>query len=509
MLTQTIGGVCSLQAIATHTDANRHAQMNRYPGPTLSWAKRWQFTILVFAIVLTLFAGATVKEISGTAAFYAHLARDIADAGDPTLPYRGDHPYLLKPPITLWMAAAAIKLLGPTSLAASFFSRLFGVFAVLLTYAIARRWYGSTTAWFAALVLVTLSTFHQTTATFRMDSCLTAGVLLAFLGYLHSIFWWGGAAYFGGVALGVLAKGVPGLAPLLLAPLHIMLSGRTPTIHPYFARWGILLLPLVVWYGYLWQLHGARIATELVTDAARGPSESFWQHVRSAAATYIVRPLGRHWPWVPFTLAGFWFAIREVTARELARPKRARAALLLIWIGVTIGLAAIKPEQDIRYLYIALPPAAILTGRTLARTFRGRVPHWLASGLLVLTGTALLLVSGLGWFTRDTRPAVAAMVERTRARPAPTAPIAVIGAVDEYNYRANRQSIEADWAAYYLGLPVRLLHWKKVTAADIAAEPFVLLAPFPSRDAVMARLDLRETLKAKQFIFAVPPASPN
>lgn len=144
---------------------------------TDAWTAResLNFGWLLLASVAVLFAGATVDELHGTPTFYASLAREIVEAGDPLAIFRGDAAYLLKPPLVIWLAAASSALLGLSEFAVTLPSRLAAVLAIAFAYLLCRRLLGSTAAWIAALILLTNSTFIQFSTTLRMDSMLLAG----------------------------------------------------------------------------------------------------------------------------------------------------------------------------------------------------------------------------------------------------------------------------------------------------------------------------------------------
>ena len=83
---------------------------------------RW--TILLAASFLLLFAQAHDARLHGDALMYAGEARLIADSGEyATLRFGQELNH--HGPLLFWLTAIAIKILGPTPFAATFFSRLF------------------------------------------------------------------------------------------------------------------------------------------------------------------------------------------------------------------------------------------------------------------------------------------------------------------------------------------------------------------------------------------------
>ncbi|MCC7412716.1 MAG: glycosyltransferase family 39 protein [Gammaproteobacteria bacterium] len=486
--------------MSPHADRGRARAVRAWLGATAS--PRGSVAVLAAASLIVLFAGAGSKEIHGTSIFYASLARDIADAGDVLGIYRGADAYLLKPPALVWLTALAVKLLGPTSFAGTLFARLSGVAVVLLTYALGRRLFGPAAAWLGAVMLLTNSTFHQFSSALRMDALMTAGVLLAVIGYLEAGRRWGPYAFFGGLALGLLAKGPQVLGVLLLVPAHALVLGRWPPLRRCWPAALLLSLPLA-WYGWLLSEHGARVWQELAADAARGGSESIQLQLSSAWREYVHKPLLRFWPWLPLLLAGCVYGGYRCTARGVTRAVRADAGLLLVWVGAVFVAAAIKPDHDLRYVYPALPPLSLLAGALAAHLLRQQLPRWalalaacLAAGLFVAT-----LVPGL--LGKDTRPAIAAMHRRLDAALAPGEPVLVVGFHVNNPPGPRRQSTHVDWVHYYFGRDAHVIAPHRARAADVAAAPVVLVARYGKRAQVLAALDLETLVAGEEMVLAV------
>lgn len=455
--------------------------------------------VLAAFVVLVLFAGLASKQVHGTAALYASLARSIADSGDPLGVFTGPEAYLLKPPLLIWLTAAAVELLGPTSAAATLATRASGVLLVLLTFLLARRLFGFTAAWCAALVLATNSTFHQFSTSVRMDALLMCGVLMAVLGYFHGARRWAPWLLFGGLAVAVLAKGPPGLLPLLLLPLHWLVARPPLAAGRYWlAAASLLLLPLA-WYAFLIDANGARVWEELAADVNRGHRISLAEQLASAADAYLLKPLRRWWPGLPFMIAGLVLAAMQL--RRAGREARAGAVLLLAWVAIVALVSAAKPDHDIRYLFMALPALAVLAGAAAARLLPAGPPNWLTAAVAVL---AMAVLPAAGWLEPDDRGEMQRIRGYLDARLGAGEAVTVIGSWGNYDPGPRRQHTEVDWTHYYLGRPARMHDARQAAHADIDGVPFVLVSRYVRSAELLRRLGLEPLIRAEEITLAVP-----
>ena len=304
--------------------------------------------LLVIASVLILFAEASIKELHGTAVFYASLVREIIDSGNPMLIYTDERAYFIKPPLVLWMSAAFAKIYGLSNFTVTLTSRLAGVGVVFLTYVLIRRWWSHPIAWLSALAVLTNSTFVQFTATMRMDSLMMFGFLLSLNGWFYRTAWWSPIALFSGITIAVLSKGPLGFAAIPLILLHAFLL-RTPVLAKRDWWWALLLLPILMWFGTLFVFHGFRPFSEFGVDTLRVstmPHLNAWQSIFDE---YLVKPARRYWPWIPFMLVGIFIACRGIFDRTLDHDSRINYFWLLIWFAVVFISSALKPDHDIRY----------------------------------------------------------------------------------------------------------------------------------------------------------------
>ncbi len=377
--------------------------MNRPPSPsTRRVALPWG---LLGALAVLLIATAwltrdLVQPRSGDAVRYAALARTMVDSGDWVEPRILGRPYFRKPPLMLWLTAASISLLGPTSVAAALPSALIGIALVLLLHGVACRVLGPRAGLFAPLVLLANAGFCRVTATCRMDSLLHLSCLAAVIAARcirpralgHGLFWMA-------LAVGFLTKG-PGV--LLVLPVLMVVSILRRDPEPFGRRtfWltALVFLVLVVpWYAHMGAAHGS----------------IFWEvHL----GRQIVRRL------IPTTLApldrligGFGFlgvigALGAIGAALAIRDRVRRKAppsggpwdrgwwltTCAVWILAVLIFHLVNRSGFPRYLYHALAPTAILAAYGVNRLIPSHLRARTFAGALMVIALILLPLVGSG-----------------------------------------------------------------------------------------------------------------
>ena len=454
--------------------------------------------LVVLALVIMLSAAHT-REVHGTAALYASLARSIADSGDPFGVFTGPQAYLLKPPLLMWITAAFVKVLGPTSLAATLAVRLTGLLLVLLTYFLARRLFGTTVAWCAALVLVTNSTFHHYATTIRMDALLTLGVLLALVAWLHGRHRLAPGVFFVGLSIAILSKGPPGLLPLAVLPLYAWTS-RAPLAPPrYWCAGALVLLLPVAWYWFLIDANGARVWQELAADIARGGQSSWREHWYSALDAYVVRPFLRFWPGLPFMFHGLWLTVRRL--RDSQAEVRAGAQLLLSWIALVIIVSVTKPDHDIRYLFLALPALAVAGGLSVAHWLGTRSLQWLCAVIAALCLGLGLLGTRLEPDDRNEIAQIRQVLEEVLSE---NAPVVFVGTNPNNRPGPRRQHNDVDWAHYYLGREASMRMFTRANPDELSEHPVLLVSRLVRSPQAYQQLELEELIAAEEVSLVRP-----
>ncbi len=457
------------------------------------------FVLLALASALVLFADASIKELHGTAVFYASLVREIVDSGNPMLIYTDDRAYFIKPPLVLWTSAAVSKVFGLTNFSVTLTSRLAGVGVILLTYILVRRWWSHPVAWLSALAVLTNSTFVQFTATMRMDSLMMLGFLLTLNGWFYRRASWGPAALFGGVTIAVLSKGPLGFAAVPLIVLHAWLLGAQQPLERRQWRWAILLLPIVVWYGTLVALHGLRPFTEFGIDTLRvsaAPHLNVWQ---SIVDEYLIKPARRYWPWLPFMVWGGIITVRHVFDRSSRREARMNSLWLLIWLAVVFIGSALKPDHDIRYLYPAIPVLGLMAAVAIASLTRDRL-HYSVPFIILIAIVGILLLQRDERLHTDNRNTIAAIRAELAAPPQTLA----IGGFPVRLEQPRRQNTHRDWVHFYTGSAPEVLSWDQVRRNPPSFAAGVFMTNSRGHVERLAEFGLHAKYVTTEMIFAVP-----
>jgi 4-amino-4-deoxy-L-arabinose transferase-like glycosyltransferase len=434
--------------------------------------ERLAWYILGLAAFLLMFAQAPRTRLTVDPVVYAAIARTMADSGDYLNLKLGDEPYYKKPPLQFWLAAATTKLFGPTVLPVTLFSRIFGLGCVFLTVWLAHRLYGASVAWMAGLALTTTYIFVRGSATFRLDSALTFGILLALAAYLSSPKAWATPIFYLGVGVAVLSKGPPGLLPLLVAPIHAWFtadSSAAPKRWRVWLAWAPLLLIPLGWWVYLLTSDGLHPFKVLFDDLLRTKPEAhsrlygFWMNYVGLAF------LSYYWPWLPFALVGARQSLKDLIKSPVNKNARSSAVLLLAWIGIASLSAAIKSAQYPRYVFFMLPAVSIMTARGFIKLGGDKYLEQIRGIVGILAIMAAFLIAGLA-ATAPLGPneQFYAIAEIINNRLPPKAPLAMLKLkVDRNQSQPKLSPAEKATAIFFFDRQLRLVSIDELRAASI------------------------------------------
>ena len=391
------------------------------PGGRLAWEVLGLVVLTGWLTGLHLGQGALLDPDEPRVAIVMRLMAERGDWPAPHLPaiFRHDYPhdplegdllaYWDKPPLAFWLGAAAMKVLGPTALAARLPTGLSHLAAVLAVYFNGRLLRGGRAGFRAGAALATAPLALALAHTARMDALLVALVTIVFLAILRLAYGagrpWAWTLVLGVAAgLGLLTKGPEAVAiPAAACGVVLVLArgvGRLRWSHVAAAA-AVALAVAAPWYVYMHLRYPAM---------ADGSSEGFlyeflWRqhfgramtgeygHRGGPPGTLLGVTLGGFLPWtvfLPAAIAGL--------ARQGWRERRTQPAVLLLlaWAAVVVGAFSLTKTQMVHYVAPAFPALALVAGAYLAdRLGAAGRDRWLRAGLAATVVMGFLAAAGV------------------------------------------------------------------------------------------------------------------
>lgn len=358
--------------------------------------QRRYFVVLLVLGSLLFFCALGNHQLQGsTEPRVAGIAMEMHLDQDWVTPRLNGQPFLEKPPLSLWLDVAAIRLFGPTTLAVRLASAFAGLFCVLLLYSVLRRiGRPATLALLASLMLMTLASFWANARQVGEDALLAFGVTLALLSFLQA--WlkppgrtahW--LAFTVGIAIATLSKGVLGLAlpgvVIFTCLLWDSLTQRRLEISAWLQPllWTLPgLLPLLVWLLFLYQAGGTAALQEILwtnsvgrfsgTFSEAGHFEPFYYYLARLPQAFL--------PWNFLLYLGLWHL-----RKRLLRDRY--LLFFCLWLAAQFALLSLASSKRMVYL-MALAPAAAVIAAEYAHVF---LPRWHARASQRMRGAAVCL----------------------------------------------------------------------------------------------------------------------
>jgi 4-amino-4-deoxy-L-arabinose transferase-like glycosyltransferase len=362
---------------------------------------------LLAAAGLVVLAAAPLPHVDGDAALYGRIAKNVLGSGE-WLTLRFTPGWVVdKPPLTIWLLAASLRLAGDTDAALRCWQLLMTLGLAVVTYRLARLHAGREEALLAALVLLTAVQVLYQSLTPQQDVALSFFLALAHLAYLA--YRRAGrvrAAAAAGLwlALAVLAKGVVAVAIFaMVTGGEWLLARRAGEVRGWPWRAVAAGAAMLVLVGAPWFVVGVvrqgwPFVEAFFLQGNLGPGRFFSPRISTLPPLWQALLA-----YVPVLLVGFlpWTALVPQAARAGWRGVRAgppSVRLCAIWAaGLFLLLSVSATDKVFRYLHPVYPPLAVLTARAVVSAWAA--PHGLRGaawgGLLVavpaLGGTAAWL----------------------------------------------------------------------------------------------------------------------
>lgn len=386
--------------------------------------KYW-LSLLALSSLLFLFGLNGYQLRSSTEPRVAGIAAEMLADNDWVVPKLNGTPFLEKPPLSLWLDAAGIRVFGAQPGAVRLASALAGICtALLLLWSLTRLGAPRGHAWLAGMLLITMADFWVNVRQVGEDALLTFGISAALLGFFLAADRHGRSAYWllyaAGLAVATLSKGILGLA-IPGAVIFCYLIGTQlwaerrwvwgEWLRP--ALWALPgLIPLAIWLWLLnrragadavWQILWANSFGRFGGDfAANGHFEPFYYYLTKLPEIFL--------PWNILVYLGLW--------HYRTRVRRDRSALFFAcWLLAPFVLLSLSSGKRMVYLLALYPAAAVIAAdycRHLLACYReGADSRWArwwrqhyraaAAGLFTLFTLLYLFYAGVHLPRQDRR----------------------------------------------------------------------------------------------------------
>ncbi len=332
--------------------------------------------------------GSTEPRVAG-------IAMEMHLDGDWVTPRLNGVPFLEKPPLSLWLDVAAIRLFGPTTLAVRLASAFAGLFCVLLLYGVLRRvGRPATLALLASLLLMTLASFWANARQVGEDALLTLGVTLALLAFLQTWLTPPGRmrhwlVFAVGIAIATLSKGVLGLAlpgvVIFACLLWDSLAQRRLEVLAWLRPllWTLAaLVPLLVWLLFLYRDGGSAALREILWTNSVGRFDGSFSEAGHFEPFYyyLARLPQAFLPWNILLYLGLWHF-----RKRLARDRY--LLFFCLWLAAQFALLTLASSKRMVYLMALAPAAAVIAaeyGHALLARWQARATPRMRSAAVCL-----------------------------------------------------------------------------------------------------------------------------
>lgn len=382
------------------------------PPARQAWSERYGFAVLVLLAALSLAAGIGLREPTPPdEPRFALAAKQMVESGQWLFPHRGSEIYAEKPPMFMWLQAAAYQLTGNLRIAFLLPSLLAALLTLGLVYDLGRRLWNRQAARYATLGLFATLQFGLQAGRAQIDMVLVGMTTLSLWALLRYLLlrrdWRTLALGTFAAGLGTVTKGV-GFLPLLVFLPWLLVRRRDPLrgsgsgwhglvgVLGFLAGTGVWLVPLLA---TVLSSHDPALqayAREMLFKQTGTRYANAWHHVKPF--WYYLQVMLSLWlPGVllaPWLLPAWWRRLRQADPRHW---------LLLGWALLVLLFFSLSPGKRGVYVLPMLPALCLAAGPLLPELLqragvRRLLSAWLwLLGLLTLALGAVLLHGELAW----------------------------------------------------------------------------------------------------------------
>jgi len=471
-----------------------------------------KWAVLILVLLLPLLSMAVLPLADTSEPRYAEIARLMVQTGDWITPWFSPGvPFWGKPPLSFWAQAASMQLLGSSEFAVRLPSWLCAIFTTWILFHGLCRLYGVSLALWTAIIYNSCALVYIASGAVLTDPFLALGTTLSMVSFALisqgvpvSRLW--GYGFFGGLAIGLLAKG-PLAAVLIFVPVMLwsFCHRKTHAVsnRPPWLKGGMLVAVVCLpWYVLAELKTPGFLDYFIVGEHFRRFLDAGWQgdlygtaHQKAYGTIWIYWLLAT-FPWGVMMLATVACAIRSVRFRlalkaMLADPLR---IYWLCWALFTPAFFTLSANILWTYLLPSLAAFSVLVALLLDElrrqfTFSARSCLPLA-GVVPLVGLMLTFVM---YAKPDIRNSERTLIYYVAQQAAPDVPLVYLGeqpfsALFYSRGRAGRISKAAlpekqsSGASFYLAIPKA----EQAEVARIVGGPLQVL--FQNRRHVLIKL---------------------
>jgi 4-amino-4-deoxy-L-arabinose transferase-like glycosyltransferase len=325
------------------------------------------FTVLVIVLLaFRLVLNYSIPLMDKTEARYAEIARIMAETNDFTTPQIDYNiPFWAKPPLSTWLSALSIKLLGENEFAVRFPYFLLNLLVLLLIGKYGKE--KKLSFFFPAFILLTIPEFLIHTGVVSTDTALAFCVSLVMISFWEALkqkqllIW--KYLFFLGLGLGLLAKG-PIILILIVPPLlfWMLYFKEYKKVWTQF-NWllGILLLIIIAvpWYYLAEQKTPGFINYFVVGEHFKRFFDASWKGDKYGFPK--TQPLGMIWVFlVGFAFPWILMVFKKIWQENLKILNDKWAMFLICWLLWTPIFFTVSKSLIHPYIMPVMVPIALL-----------------------------------------------------------------------------------------------------------------------------------------------------
>lgn len=333
--------------------------------------------------------------------YYATVSQDMFNKGNWLYPSYLGEPFLLKPPLIMWLMTLSYHLGGINEFTSRFPCALIASLSVPLLYLIGREIFKNrSSAILSACVYLTLLAVMRHGRLAMLDGMINTYFLISLLGivyYYQSSRW----LILVGIGLGLIAlsKGTLVLALGFILFLYLILSYPLKVLKSPYLWLGLILgfTPVLSWYGLQINHYGEEFINIHFLDQNFNRLSTAVEGNRGGIDYYFWELLKYSAPWLFFFPSSLLIAVKSYQEKW--------AKLILIGVVIYLGLISLMGTKLPWYILPLYPFFALSVGHYLGLIWQNKVncPRWIGWLLMILGSLSSV---GLVYFIKSQSPII-------------------------------------------------------------------------------------------------------